>query len=146
MATPKYYTKLQVWERSRHNFEADLTSDGIGESKNDDESDEGLVLMLSDGKANVLDFEEEELVNLKLFYLNQTATEVIKSILSKYLEVIAKSFEDVRPSTVAFIRRCELTSNKTMYQKTRRMSLMRSEIVRKEVDRMLAAGIITPVE
>ena len=100
--------------------------------------------MLNDGKNNTPDFEEEELVSQKLCHLNQTATEGIKSILSKYPEEIANSFEDVRPSTVDVTHRFELSSNNPIYKKARGMSPMQNEIVRKELDRMLAAGIITP--
>ena len=42
--------------------------------------------------------------------------------------------------------RFELTSENPMYQKARRVSPSHNDIVRKEIDRMLAVGIITPVE
>ena len=88
--------------------------------------------MLNDEKTNTLVCEEEELINQKLCHLNQTATEGIKNILSKFPEVIANSFEDVRQSTVAVTHRFEVTSNNPMYQKARRMSPMHNEIVQKE--------------
>ena len=53
-----------------HNSEDWFTSDDFGESNNDDESDEGLVLMLSEGKTNALDCEEEELINQNLCHIN----------------------------------------------------------------------------
>ena len=81
-----------------------------------------------------------------LYHLNQTSIEEIVNILRKYAEVISYSFKDVRPSIVAVTHRFELTSNNPMYQKARRMSRMHNEIVHEEVDRMLAAGIMTPVE
>ncbi len=40
----------------------------------------------------------------------------------------------------------ELTSDNSIYQKERRISSSHNEIVRKEIDSMLSAGIITPVE
>ena len=86
------------------------------------------------------------MVNKKLCNLNQTASEGIMSILSKYPEVIANSFENVRPSTVAVTHRFELSANNPIHQKARRMSPMHSEIVRKEIDRTLAAGVVTAVE
>ena len=100
-----------------HTSEDKFTSDDLGDSNNDDESDEGLVLMLSGGKTNAPDYEEEELVNRKLCDLNQTAIEGIKSILSMYTELIANSFEGFRPSTVAVTHRFELTSNNPIHQK-----------------------------
>ncbi len=72
--------------------------------------------------------------------------EAVKKILRDYPEVIANSFEDVRPSRVSVMHRFELTSENPMYQKARRMSPPHNEIIRKEIDRMLAAGIITPLE
>ena len=129
-----------------HTSEDESTSDDARESNNDDKSDEGLVLMLRDGKTNAPDCEEEELINEKLCHLNQKSTEGMKSILSKYPEVIANLFEDVPPSTVAVTNRFELTSNNPIYQKARRTSTMHNEIVCKEVDRMLATAIITTIE
>ncbi len=42
--------------------------------------------------------------------------------------------------------RFELTSENPIYLKARRMSPSHNDIVHKEIDRMFAAGIITPVE
>ena len=42
-----------------HTSEDEFASDDVGESKTDNESDEGLVHMLSDGKNNAPDCEEE---------------------------------------------------------------------------------------
>ena len=80
-----YEYEREVGHTSEHEF----TSNDVGESNKDDDSEKGLALMLSDGKTNAPDCEEEELINQKLCHLNQTATEGIKSILSKYREVIA---------------------------------------------------------
>ena len=117
-------SKILNYEYERevgHPSEDKFTSDEVGKSNNDDESDEGLLVMLSDGKTNAPDCKEEGKVNRKLFHLNQTATQGIKTILSKYPEVFANSFEDVRPSTVAVIHRFELTSNNPIHQNARRM-------------------------
>ena len=95
--------------------------------------------MLSDGKTNALNCEEEELVNRKLCHLNQTANKRIRSILRKYPEGIANSFEDVRLSTVSVTHRFELTFNEPLYRKARSISPMHNKLVRKEVDRMFAA-------
>ncbi len=42
--------------------------------------------------------------------------------------------------------RFELTSKNQIYQKARRMSPSHNDIVHKEIDRMLAAVITTPIE
>ena len=123
-----------------------FTSDDIGESNNDGESDEGLVIMLSDEKTNTPDCEEDELVNRKLCPLNQTANEGIENMLSKYPEAIANSLWDVRQSTVVVTHRFELTSDNFTHQKATIMSPIQKEAVHKELGRILAAGIITPVE
>ena len=59
----------------------------------------------------------------KLFHLNQTASEGMKRILSKYTQVIVNSFEDILQSTVAVTHRFELILNSPTYQKAMGMSL-----------------------
>ena len=68
--------------------EKELTSDEVGESNNDEESEEGLVLMLRDGKTYAPDCEEEELIDQKLCHQNQISGEGIESIVRKYPELI----------------------------------------------------------
>ena len=142
-------SKILNYEYEReagHTSEGKFTLDDVGESNNGDDSYEGLLLMLSDGKTNAPDCKGEELIDQKLLILNQTATEGVKSTLSKFPEVIPSSFEDFRPSTVAVIHRLEVTSNNPIHQNARRMSPSNNEIVRKEIDLMYAAAISTPVE
>ncbi len=66
--------------------------------------------------------------------------------MQRHPAVIASSFEEVRPSAVFVKHSFELTSSNPIYQKARLMSPVHKEVVHKEVDRMLSAGIITPVE
>ncbi len=63
-----------------------------------------------------------------------------------YPKVIANAFEDVRPATESLKHFFELMSENPMYHKTKRMAIYQNDTVRKEIDRMLAAAIFTPVE
>ncbi len=90
--------------------------------------------------------DEESLLDEKLKHLNNILALKVKQVVQKHPGVIASSFEDVRLTTVSVKHSFELTTNNPIYQKARRMSPTHNEIVRKEVDRVLAAGIITPVK
>ncbi len=79
-------------------------------------------------------------------HLNTKDADAVKKIIREYPEVIANSFEVVKPSTVSVTHRFELTSENPIYRKARRMSPSYNEIVRKEIDRRLATVIITPLE
>ena len=86
------------------------------------------------------------MVDEKLAHLDEAHSEKIKGLFLEYTDVIANSFDDVRPSKVMIRHKFELTTDEPIFQQVRRMPPAYNEIVRKEVDRMLAAGIITPVE
>ena len=70
----------------------------------------------------------------------------MKHLFQSYPDVIAFSFDDVRPSMRKTTHRLELTSDEPIFQKLRRLPPKFNDIVKKEVDRILTAGIITPVE
>ena len=107
---------------------------------------EELVLMLSEPEKKAESSDENQFPEEKLSHLRTKDAELVKKIIRNYPEVIAHSFEDVRSSTVSVTHRFELTSESLIYQKARRMSASHSDVARKEIERMLAAGIITPVE
>ncbi len=102
--------------------------------------------MLNEPEKKTESNDENQLLDEKLSCLNTKDAESVKVIVRDYPEVIANSIEDVRPSTVSVTHRFELTSENPIYQKAIRMSPSHNDIVRKEIDRMLAAGIITPVK
>ena len=102
--------------------------------------------MASDKENTCSSVTEEDLVEEKLAYLDQRYTQEIKHLFRKYPEVIANSFDDVRPSKVDEKHSFELISEKPIFQKLRRLPPAYSDIVRNKVKRMLEAGIITPVE
>ncbi len=102
-----------------------------------EDSIEELVMMLNEPEKRTKSSDEDQLVDEKLSHLN-----------TKYAEpdVIANSFEDVGPSTVSVLYHFELTSENPINQKARRMSPSHNDFLRKELERMLTAGIITPVQ
>ena len=125
----------------------EFTSDSaVYDEHEEEDSIEELVLMLNDPQRNSQTQDECQLIEEKLSQLNEEDSEAVKRIVREYPEVIANPFEDVRPATVSVTHRFELTPDNPICQKARRMSPSHNEIVRNEIDRMLRAGIITPVE
>lgn len=70
----------------------------------------------------------------------------IKSIFAQYVDRNVNSFDDVRPWKVNVLHKFELTTEKHISQKTGRVLPEYNEVIRKEVNMMLEAEIITPVE
>ncbi len=136
------------YERETGNSSKDgFTSDSAYEDELEvEDSTEKLVLMLNELEKKTESSDEDQLVDEKLSQLNSKDAEAAKKLIRDHPEVIAKSFEDVRPSIVSVTHHFELTSENPIYQKKRRMSPSHYEIVRKEIDRMLLAGIIAPIE
>ncbi len=102
--------------------------------------------MLNEPEKETESNDDDHYVDEKLSHLNSKDAEAVKKIIRDHQEVIANSFDDVRPSTVWVTHCFELTSENPIYQNARRLPPSHSEIVRKEIDRMLLAGIITPFE
>ncbi len=88
----------------------------------------------------------KELFDEKLQHPDRVLAKKLRHVIQKHPEVIASAFEHVRRSTVSVKHSFELKSNNPIFQEARRMSPMHSEIVRKEVDRRIPAGISTLVE
>ena len=102
--------------------------------------------MLNEPEKKKKSNDEDQFVGKRLSHLNSTDAEAVKKIIRDHRKVIANSFEDVRSSTVSVTQRFELTSEDPVYHKARKMLPFNNDIVRKEIDRKLLAGIITPVE
>ncbi len=90
--------------------------------------------------------EVEELFDEKFQHPYRVLAKKLRHVMQKHREVIASSFEHVRRSTVSVKHSFELKSNNPIFQKAKRMSPTLNEIVRKEVDRRIPAGISTLVE
>ncbi len=71
---------------------------------------EELVLTLNEPEKKTERLEEDQLGNEKLSHLNMNHAEAVKKIIKDYPEFTANWFEDVRPPTVPFTHRFELTS------------------------------------
>ncbi len=159
-ARPDYYrTVLKIHyggdsEILNYEYERDIGNTSEDEftsvSADEDEQEvedsiEELVLTLNEPEKKIESSDEDQLMNENFSHLNSKDAEAVKKIIRNYPEVIANSFEDVQPSMVSVTYRFELTSENPIYQKARRMSPSYNEIVRKEIDRMLLASILTPV-
>ncbi len=90
--------------------------------------------MLNEYEKEIESSDEDRLVNEKLSHLNLKDAEAFKKIIRDHPEVNPNSFEEVRPSTVSFTHRLELTSENPIYQKVMRISPSHNDLVRNEVD------------
>ncbi len=90
--------------------------------------------------------EEAELVRHKLEHMGEQSTAEVKHLFQSYPDVIAHAFDDVRPSKCKVKHMFELTSDQPIFRRLRRLPPAHNETFKKEVERMLNAGTITPVE
>ncbi len=135
------------YDQDNGNSEDEFTSDSADEDEQEaEDSIEELVLMLNEPEKKTESSDADQFVYEKFSHLNSKDVGAVKAIIRDHPDAIANSFEDVRPSTVSVTHHFELTSENPTYQKTRRTSPSHNEIVRKEIDQMLLAIIITPVE
>ncbi len=88
----------------------------------------------------------DQVIYENLSHLITRDAEVGKKIIRYHPEVITDSFEDFRPSKLSITHFFDLTSENTIFQMARIISPSNNETVRKEILRMLLAGIITPVQ
>ena len=70
----------------------------------------------------------------------------VKNLFQIYCDVTAHSFDDVRPPKCRVKHKLKLTSDQSIFQRLRRLPPAHNETVNKEIERMLSAGMITPVE
>ena len=82
----------------------------------------------------------------KLCHLDDESAQKIKDLFEEYPDILADSFDDVRPSNVELRHKFELMEEKTIFHKLRGVPLVYNQIVKKEVDRILNAGIIARIE
>ncbi len=82
----------------------------------------------------------------KVTHLSEEYAAEVKHMFQSYQGVIAYSFNDVRPYKCKATHRFEFTSEDPKFLRLRRLCPKFYDIVKKEVDRMLNADIITPVE
>ncbi len=133
-----------MYEDTEYELPTDTESDIREESDKDEYST--FVLTLSDRTEPSCIEKDKDQVEGKVAYLSEEYAAEVKHLFQSYPDVIAYSFDDGRPSKCKTTHRFELTSGKPMFQKFRRLTPKFNDIVKKEVDHMLTAGIITPVE
>jgi hypothetical protein len=86
---------------------------------------------------------ESELLEAKLGHLAAEQRQEIENAMQEE-NVIATSIHDLRPAEVHYEHSFELTTDVPMYQRNRRLNPKHNDIIREELDKMLAARIIKP--
>ncbi len=137
-------------------YEPEMYEDTDEELTTDTESDIGEESEKDEYSAFVLTFydvadssdvgKDVDPVEDKVAHLSDEYTAEVKQLFQSYPDVIASSFDDVRPFKCRIMHRFELTSDELIFQKLRRLPPKFNDIVKKDVGHMLNAGIITPVE
>ncbi len=109
-----YEFKRDNGNTSDDEFTSNSTDEDEQEVK---DSIEELVLTLNEPEKKIESSDEDQLVDEKRSHLNSKDAEAVRKIIKDHLEVIANSFEDVRPSTVSVTHRFVLTSENPIYRK-----------------------------
>ena len=87
--------------------------------------------------------EEVKILRERLAHLDNEAQSVIETALMDK-SIVVTSLDDLRPAEVPIKHHFELDSTNPIYHSARRMAPLHNAIVRKELDKMLEVGIITP--
>lgn len=66
-----------------------------------------------------------------------------KTSMLRGIDIVAWSLGELRPATVPVKHRFELTDETPIYSRNRRLPPEHNELVRNEIDRMVASGIIS---
>ena len=87
--------------------------------------------------------EEVKMLRERLAHLDSETQSVIETALMDR-SIVATSLDVLRPAEVPIKHHFELDNTNPIYHSARRMAPFHNAIVRKELDKMLEAGIITP--
>ncbi len=134
----------EMYEDTEDELTTDTESDRGEESDKDEYS--AFVITLSDVSESPAVEKSVDTIDEKIAHLSEEYTAEVRHLFQSYPHVIAYSFDDIRPSKCKTTHRFELTSEEPIFQKLRRLPPKFNDIMKKEIDRMLTAGIITPVE
>ena len=140
-ATPSTYFEMdlddpQLWPPTPNSGsdEDSVCSDSTIETS-DDEPDDGTTLSMQ-----TITMEEAAFTHLA-----REEQDYIRHVLERH-DIVASSWEDLRPSEVTTVHHFTLTDYTPIHFRPRRIHPHYQEIVRQEVERMLEAGVIRPVE
>ena len=109
-----------------NNTDDDFTSGTSSEEDIGEESDHeeyaGLVLTVSERHSSAADSSEgKDMMTQKLSHLEPEYSQKMMDLLGDYSDVIAETFEKVRPSNVEVRHKFELTTDQPIFQKLRRV-------------------------
>ena len=134
----------ETWDGSDPELTTKSESD-IGEDSNKGDYS-AFVLSLKGDRFPSTEVKEIDLTEEKVSHLLEEYATDIKWLFQSYPDLIAHSFDDVRPSKRMVAHKLESISEASISQKLSRLPPTYNGVVKKEVDIMLEARIITPVE
>lgn len=78
--------------------------------------------------------------------LNQLSSEYLTEVTSMLSDrvIFALSLDNLHPATVPGKHTFDLTDDSSIYSRSRRLAPQRNELIDKEIEKILVAGIITP--
>ena len=103
------------------------------------------MLILKRDQVPIAEIKETDVTEEKFSDLSEKYPADIKWLFQSYPDIIARSFDDVKTSKCRVTHKFELRSEAPISQKSIRLPPAYNEVVKKEVDRMLEAGTITPI-
>ena len=141
----KLCTRIDLYHQTvklRHNGQSETLNleyePEIGDDTNDDFTSEseteedigedsetgdlaGLVLTINESDNQLGELSKTDLTEEKLAHLDSHYASKLRALFDGYEDVIAESFDDVRPSNVSVRHSFELTSDRPIFQKLRRV-------------------------
>ena len=136
--------KPESWDRTDEELTTESESDIWEDSKKG--YYRAFVFTLKEDRFPIAEMEEINVMEEKFSRLWEEYTADIKWLFQSNSDLIAHSFDDIRLSRFEFAQKFELISDEPISQRLRRIHPSYNQIVKKDVDRMLLAGIVTPVE
>ena len=134
----------ETWDGSDDEFTSESESDIDEDSDKRDYN--AFVLTLKEDQVPIAEAEEVDVTEEEVTHLPEEYAADIEWLFQSYPDVIAHSFDDIRPSICNVTHDFELVSEESTSQKLHRLTPNYNEVVKEEVDRMLKAEINTPVD
>lgn len=130
--------------------ELTLEDEGTWE-ETDDGSDEqsasdGLVLCLTERAQDIIGYTEEEAVSQVHSHLECCEQKEIRKALFAGGSIIAWRFDELRPSSVPYIHTFQISDQKPICLRARRMAAKHNEVGRNEINCMVDSHLIKPTK